>query len=121
MSWRMWKTAWYAFRRICYAKYKDIREGNIGLPLTIMESEKKNTNMILVAIGVIVLAALVFAGFYYWRSKKAVPEPSATQALEEIESASPEVGVPASPVEDKIPSLNPVERVNPFKYENPLR
>lgn len=77
--------------------------------------------MVFAAAGVIALVALAFAGFYYWRGKKAVPEPSATEALKEIESAAPKVGVPTSPVEDKIPSLNPVDRVNPFKYQNPLR
>lgn len=87
-------------------------------------NETKN-NIDKLAIAGIVVLALALVGFYFWQKEKGkeeeAPAPSATEALQEVESAVPEVGVPTSPVEDKIPSLNPVERVNPFKYENPLR
>jgi len=84
-----------------------------------MDDTKKN--IVPVAVGIAVIIVLALAGFYYWRARKAVPEPSATEALEQVESAAPKVGVPTSPVEGKVPSLNPVDRANPFKYENPLR
>ncbi len=74
---------------------------------------------VIIALAVAVIAGI---GFWYWQnSKKEPPAPTATEALKEVESAAPEVGVPASPVEGKIPSLNPIEQANPFKYKNPLR
>lgn len=84
-----------------------------------MNEAKSNILYISIAVGVLIA---VVAGFYFWqKTKTEEPEPSATEALEKVENAAPEVGVPTSPIENKIPDLNPVEQTNPFKYENPLR
>lgn len=42
--------------------------------------------------------------------------------VEILEGLTSGVEVPSTnPLENKVPELNPVEKFNPFKYENPLR
>lgn len=73
---------------------------------------------IIAAIIILAVAAAIY--FYYF--KKEPPKPpqeKAAQNLEEVSAAVPEITT--NPVEEKTPELNPVERANPFKYQNPLR
>ena len=78
-----------------------------------------NPKVKIAVVAVIVIGVIAGVGYWYWQKPKKAP--SATEALEEVESAAPKIGVPASPVEGKIPALNPVEQANPFKYNNPFR
>lgn len=67
--------------------------------------------------GLVVLGALVAAYFYF--SKPA--DTGAEGALGATQQASE--GVPkivTNPAEE-IPEVNPLDRANPFKYNNPLR
>ena len=88
---------------------------------------KKN---ILIITG-IALATLAIAGFLYWKqvqvaNKEAAPTTetvaeNTTKALEAI-TETPEINASQNPLQDKVPELNPVEKINPFNvYENPFQ
>jgi len=48
--------------------------------------------------------------------------PEKKNPVEVLEGLTSGIEVPATnPLENKVPELNPVEKFNPFKYENPLR
>ena len=66
-------------------------------------------------IALIVIAAAVVIYLLVAPEKK-----NPVEVLDEVASIA--IRVPATnPLENKIPELNPVEKFNPFKYENPLR
>mgnify|MGYP001571342064 CR=1 FL=1 len=74
--------------------------------------------MMILGTGVVVLAIL--AGFYfYFQREEKPPLLSAEEAAQDITEALPEITT--NPLEGEVPELNPVDKVNPFKYENPLR
>lgn len=74
-------------------------------------------------ITIVVLLAIVaiaIAGYMYWKgTKKEKPLETATETLEKVGEAVPQITT--NPVEGEVPELNPVEKVNPFQYKNPLR
>ncbi len=65
---------------------------------------------------IILVVIAVAAGLYIWQKANT---PNITESAELVSEALPEI--PSSPIEDKVPELNPVDKANPFKYENPLR
>lgn len=70
--------------------------------------------LITTVVAVILLAAGI--GFWYWRKTE---EPKGTiQSAEEVSEAVPEIIT--NPAES-VPEINPIDRANPFKYNNPLR
>ena len=67
--------------------------------------------------GLAVLLAMAAAVAVYFLVK-----PSSKNPVEVLEGLTSSIEVPATnPLENKIPELNPAEKFNPFKYENPLR
>ena len=72
-----------------------------------------NKNMMWAVIGVVVLVAIAVGYFYLPKSEK-----SAVGAAKDASAAVPEIQT--NPGED-VPEINPLDRANPFKYENPLR
>ncbi|MDP3729496.1 MAG: hypothetical protein Q8R26_01950 [bacterium] len=75
-------------------------------------------------IGILIVLTVIGGGVFYVLQKKADTTkvaPAVTEevaeSIEALEEAAPDVG--ANPIE-KIPELNPVEAVNPFKYKNPF-
>jgi len=74
---------------------------------------------IIIIIGAFIILAGILSYWYLQRSYAPAPvSPGAVGATEAVSSTVPEI--PTNPGE-KIPELNPVDRVNPFKYQNPLR
>jgi flagellar basal body-associated protein FliL len=78
---------------------------------------KSMTNQKLIAlIAGLVVTALAVTGYFYWRSEK---KSAVEQALEQ--ATAPTIEVPTNPLQEKVPTLNPVEKVNPFSgYQNPF-
>ncbi len=84
---------------------------------------------IVIVIVLVIVAILAVLGFWYrqqlGRSKTsptpAVEKVEESQVLLEKQAEQSAIEVPESPVEGKIPELNPVEKINPFKkYQNPF-
>jgi len=82
------------------------------------------TNWILAAAVAIILLVI---GFWYWAPiGKEVTKPietieEAMQAVTEMPVYNDAIQEAASnPVQDKLPELNPIEKTNPFKYQNPF-
>ncbi|MBI4121156.1 MAG: hypothetical protein HY457_02795 [Parcubacteria group bacterium] len=67
----------------------------------------------LIGAGVLVLILIVI-GFWFLPQK----QEGALQSAEEASGAVPEIST--NPAES-VPEVNPVDRANPFKYDNPLR
>lgn len=65
--------------------------------------------------GLIILGAFI-AGYFYF-SQSPAPE-SAVGATKAASETVPEIVT--NPAEE-IPEVNPLDRANPFKYNNPLR
>lgn len=70
------------------------------------------------------LTVLVFvvAGIIYWFNFRIKPVKTTEEAIEVL-TETPLPGVVSSnPLENKVPELNPVEKINPFKasYKNPF-
>lgn len=74
-----------------------------------------NKNLIW-AVGGLIILALVVAGYFYF--KKPVEKEGAVGAAEQASEAVPEILTNPG---EKAPEINPLDRANPFKYENPLR
>ncbi len=73
-----------------------------------------NKKLISAIIIVLVFAAAAF-GFWYWRG---VQDKGAVETAKTVDDAVPEIETNAG---EKVPEINPLDRVNPFKYTNPLR
>lgn len=71
-----------------------------------------NSKIKLIAFAVLIIL-LIAAGVWYMLSRK--PKEELPQGLE-----VPALQFQTNPVE-KVPEINPVEKANPFKYDNPLR
>ncbi len=79
-----------------------------------------NNNKSLV-IGVAVVAILAGAFFVYWWNKENAASPENLEsALEEAQVGASVTPPSANPLESVAPAANPVEKTNPFKYENPF-
>lgn len=71
-------------------------------------------------VALLIIVAVAVAGYLYWRNtKKEKPLETATETLEKVGESVPEIAT--NPIEGEVPELNPVEKVNPFQYKNPLR
>jgi cytoskeletal protein RodZ len=76
--------------------------------------------IILEVVAVIITGLLVWYWFFF-QPEVAAPVQTVEQAIEAvIEAPAAAVEVQTNPVEGKLPELNPVEKVNPFKYQNPF-
>lgn len=74
-----------------------------------MEYLRKNM-WVIIALAVLVVLAVVY---FVLRGQKKV-QPSAGLQV-------PQVEIQNNPIKDKVPDANPVIKINPFKYQNPLR
>lgn len=79
------------------------------------------------AIAIAILVMAVIAGVFLWYAKApktAEKEPIKTteDAIEAITASPPVTNIPSSPVKNKVPELNPVDKANPFNnaYKNPF-
>ncbi len=76
--------------------------------------------------AIIILAAVIVAitGYFVWRNFSQSPEEKAADALDKAAQSGvlPEVGSISNPAE-QLPTVNPVETVNPFgkTYKNPFQ
>lgn len=73
-----------------------------------------NKKIVLSAVGLTAVAVLVLAYFYFLKPKTEGTIETAKKAGESV----PEIVT--NPAE-KVPEVNPLDRANPFKYNNPLR
>ena len=71
-----------------------------------------------IAIAVVVVAVLG-AVIWYWYNRS---EPIKTEDAIEALTSAPELEVGSNPVEGKVPDVNPINKINPFKnsYKNPF-
>lgn len=75
----------------------------------------KNSRIYLI-IAVLALAAVIV--WYFFFRVKIKPIETTAEAVEVL-SQNPPVTVETNPIK-KVPSLNPVEKTNPFKIPNPF-
>jgi flagellar basal body-associated protein FliL len=82
-----------------------------------------NKKLTFIIVAVILLVGGI--GFWYWLQKKVevpkaeVPkEEGAVGTAKTISESVPEIQTNPG---EKVPEINPLDRVNPFKYTNPLR
>lgn len=68
------------------------------------------------AIAVLIIAAGF--GLWYWSQRKAQKPQGAVGAAKAVSEAVPEIQTNPG---EKVPEINPLDRANPFKYNNPLR
>ena len=68
--------------------------------------------------GLIVLSVVAAAVAVYLFFFKAPKNP--VELLEDVGKTNVQIPT-TNPLENKVPELNPVDKFNPFKYENPLR
>ncbi|MBI4118150.1 MAG: hypothetical protein HY455_01240 [Parcubacteria group bacterium] len=80
-----------------------------------MNTETK-INPSMIGVGILVLALIVAGLWYLTKNKEG--SGGVVQSVEEVSDAVPEIST--NPAED-VPEVNPVDRANPFKYDNPLR
>ena len=78
-----------------------------------METKLKITPL---TIGILILALfLIGVGILYSQNKKtATVAPTKTSLV-------PQLQFQTNPLVGNVPEVNPLEKVNPFKYKNPLR
>ena len=85
----------------------------------IVSVDNKKGNKIPILIIVIILL-LVAGGIGYWFSSPDL-EPEETGVVETAKTASESVPEIATNPGEQVPEINPVDRANPFRYNNPLR
>lgn len=68
---------------------------------------------VVIAIGAVIAVTAVLL------YKKEPPKSEIEKIGESISGSVPEIST--NPLEQKVPELNPVDRINPFQYKNPLR
>lgn len=72
--------------------------------------------MVYIAIAMVVVVAV---GLYWYFDKNRTEKVKTTEEAVEVLSKAPPVTVETNPVK-KVPDLNPVEKINPFKTRNPF-
>lgn len=83
--------------------------------------------LIPIAVGALILIAGV--GFWFFSQKKAEEQKPVEQvepvknegvvgSAKDVSESVPEIETNAG---EKVPEVNPIDRANPFKYNNPLR
>ena len=73
-----------------------------------------NKNLIWTITGLIVLGLLA-AGYFYFL------KPAKKGVVDTAKNLSKDVPKITTNPAEKIPEINPLDRANPFKYNNPLR
>ena len=71
-----------------------------------------NRNMVVIAVGIVILVAI---GYWFWPQKK---EKGAVETAKDISESVPQI---QTNLGEEVPEINPLDRANPFKYVNPLR
>ena len=77
-------------------------------------NNKKN---LYIAVAVVAIIAI---GLYWYFGKGETKKVETTEEALEVLSETPPSTVETNPVK-KVPDLNPVEKVNPFKTSNPFQ
>lgn len=75
-----------------------------------------NKNALLIVILIIVVIGIAIGGYLYWQKTK-----TPTGAIGTAEEVSENVPKIATNPGEEVPEVNPLDRANPFKYQNPLR
>lgn len=68
-----------------------------------------------VIVAVIICLIIILGTVWYWQSQE---EGSLTETAQDVSESIPEIQTNPG---EKVPEVNPLDRANPFKYENPLR
>jgi len=71
-------------------------------------------------IIVIIVTVVVALGLYWYFGRGGAKKIETTEEALEVLSETPSVTVETNPIK-KVPDLNPVEKVNPFKTSNPFQ
>ncbi|GEM_PF-1228014 len=79
--------------------------------------EKDNKKFIPIVAGIVVVLLAGGIGYWLWSQK----EKSATGAVGAAGKASEAVPEIQTNPGQKVPEINPLDRANPFKYNNPLK
>lgn len=79
-----------------------------------------NPKAIILEIAAAIIAGLLLWYWFSFQPKVAEPVRTVEEAIEVVTEAPAAVEIPTSPVEGKLPELNPVEKTNPFRYQNPF-
>lgn len=72
-------------------------------------------------IPIIIIAILVVGGigFWYWSQReKESTEIGIIETAKNVSESVPEIQINLG---EKVPEINPLDRANPFRYQNPLR
>jgi len=77
---------------------------------------KKNLAVIIAVVAAIVIAASI----YWWSKGEEVSPENLNSALQEATIETSVAPPSANPFDEVSPNANPVEKTNPFKYENPF-
>lgn len=77
----------------------------------------KNTKFMYIIVAIVVVVA---AGLYWYFGRGETKKVETTEEALEVLSETPPVTVETNPVK-KVPDLNPIEKVNPFKTSNPFQ
>ena len=80
-----------------------------------MDSQSKIDPKIIA--GAVLAAALVAFGVWYFYQKEAPPQ-GVVETAKEVSESVPEIQTNPG---EAVPEINPLDRANPFKYNNPLR
>ncbi len=73
-----------------------------------------NKNSLIIILAAVTIAIVVAGYFYFLKPAKK----GAVGTAEEVSEAVPQIVT--NPGEE-VPEINPLDRANPFKYQNPLR
>ena len=79
------------------------------------EQAKKNLTKVLLVAGVLVLAVVLYL---LLRGGKKTVEKGTVESAKEVGETVPEITTNPGA---EVPEVNPLDRANPFKYQNPLR
>lgn len=74
-------------------------------------------NLLVIVIIIAIGAAI---GLYWYFDKSPAEKVETTEEALEVLSKTPPVTVETNPIK-KVPDLNPVEKINPFKTTNPFQ
>lgn len=86
-----------------------------------MNPEAKRTYVI--GIALVIILGLLGGGYWYYRKSQQAKQRAADvdAALQSVNTAPiSNLPIVSNPVEGKIPDLNPADKTNPFKYNNPF-
>lgn len=86
-----------------------------------MEENQIGSNKKSIIVSIVVLAVVAAALLYYFYREDQTPFESLGEELENSQTGA-ESAIPpsANPLELTTPEATPVEKTNPFKYENPF-